>query len=410
MRFKPSIIIILLLISTTTVFSQKNTFSPYSRYGLGELAHQGFTSNLALGATNTALRIPNQINYLNPASYTIQDTNSFIFDVGLKGSLSQFQTNGAEMNKKNAGFDYLAIGFPVTRWWKASIGIVPYSNVGYNILTSSTQEDGIRNNQYEGRGGLRKFYVGNSFEPIENLSVGFNYLYMFGTLSYKSVLGWEVDSTQVAHYSILKQRDKIIRGSQFDLGIQYTYDFSENTNLTIGVSYETTVNFDYEENAYSTNTLDTVSNSFTENYDFPDNLSAGLALETNKLLWGVDVNYTNWSSLNKIDNLKDSYSIHTGLQFTPDRNALRNYFKRINYRVGAYYKNGYFSFENNEINDFGITFGLGLPIKYQKTKFNLAVMLGQKGTTDHDLIENNYAIINFGITFYDFWFIERKYQ
>ena len=102
--------------------------------------------------------------------------------------------------------------------------------------------------------------------------------------------------------------------------------------------------------------------------------------------------------------------MQAGFEYTPDRQALRNYFKRVNYRLGGYYKQSYLTINNQDLKDYGITFGLGIPLKYNKTKFNVALQLGRRGTTDQNLIEENYAIINFNITFYDFWFIQQKYQ
>ncbi len=389
---------------------QKNTFSPYSRYGFGELANHSFITNQGLGGTNMALRIPNQINYLNPASYTVQDTNSFIFDAGLKTEYNSMQTNNLKMNKKNAGFDYLAIGFPVTNWWKASAGIVPYSNVGYDLGTKATYDDGIRHNYFQGTGGLRKFYLGSAFQLHDNLSIGVNYSYLFGTLSYESVIVWETDSTQIEPNNLIKRNEKIIRGAQINTGFQYSNNITKNTKITIGGAYEHSFNIDYSENQLSTNTSDTVSRSISKNYNFPSKIAFGVGLSSDKLVWGADFSFTNWSQLNEIENINDNYSIKTGLQYTPDKNATRNYLNRIDYRFGGFYRSGYLNIENNTINDFGITFGLGLPIKQQETKFNLGIKLGKKGTLDNELIENKYAIINFGVTFYDVWFLQRKYQ
>ena len=410
MKVRLSILITLLLLVTSTITAQKNTFLPYSRYGLGEITHHGFTTNLGLGGTNTALRIPNQPNYLNPASYTTQDTNSVIFDVGLKASTNLMKTSQSQINKKTMGFDYLALSFPVTSWWNSSIGVVPYSEVGYEILTTQQYEYGKRYNEYNGTGGLRKFYIGNAFEPIENLSVGFNYMYMFGSLNYGSYMTWSTDTAHVQPYNIKKETEKYLRASQFNFGIQYTYNFSENSRITVGGTYETSVSFNYQEDNITTNLLDTLSSEMSAGYDFPSRYTAGVSYSSKRLFWGFDYTYTNWSTLENFDKVNDSYSFHTGIQFTPDKEALRSYFKRIDYRLGAYYNNGYLRFGENNIKDYGITFGLGLPLKYQKTKFNLSVMMGKKGTTENSLIENNYAIINIGITFYDFWFIERKYK
>jgi hypothetical protein len=60
----------------------------------------------------------------------------------------------------------------------------------------------------------------------------------------------------------------------------------------------------------------------------------------------------------------------------------------------------------NQLNDYGITFGVGLPFRNTKTSFNLGFVLGQRGTLKDDLIKENYFNINLSITFHDLWFFK----
>ncbi len=68
---------------TLPLLSQFNTYSPYTRFGLGDLARQGVGQNLAMGGTGIAIHEGNRINYLNPASFSALDstsaTRSFVF-------------------------------------------------------------------------------------------------------------------------------------------------------------------------------------------------------------------------------------------------------------------------------------------------------------------------------------------
>ena len=60
-----------------------NTESPYSHYGLGEQATGGYVKSVALGGIAQGLRDVNVVNPCNPASYTRQDSMSFILDLSL---------------------------------------------------------------------------------------------------------------------------------------------------------------------------------------------------------------------------------------------------------------------------------------------------------------------------------------
>ncbi|PLX06787.1 MAG: hypothetical protein C0596_13870 [Marinilabiliales bacterium] len=60
------------------------------------------------------------------------------------------------------------------------------------------------------------------------------------------------------------------------------------------------------------------------------------------------------------------------------------------------------------INDFGISFGLGLPMKRSRTSFNLSMELGQRGSLENNLIKENYAIIGISFNLAETWFVKRR--
>jgi len=422
MRSKIILIILLTAIVSIPALGQKSIYSTYSRYGLGEIVEQSYGSNIGYGSITSGLRVDDVINYSNPASYTAQDTNSFIFDLGISANSSLQHSNTGKINRKAVGFDHIAIAFPVIRWWKSSIGVVPLSQVGYYVQSSSNPaqvEEMVT--VYEGEGGVRQFYIGNAFDLSDHFHVGFNYFYLFGNTSYKTVSYLPQDS-----YSgqFEKKRMNVISGSRFQLGLQYTTGLFGDYTLTTGATYniKAGLNVEHDREFFSfyqytdqsgrvrQDTIDKVNSSATTHTHYPSGYSAGFTLENAKLIMGADFKYQKWSEAEGYPNLSDSYSIHGGVQYTPEKEALRNYFRRINYRVGGYYKQSYLRLNNHNLKDYGITFGLGLPLKYNKTKFNISLQLGRKGTQKHDLIEENYAIVNFNITFYDFWFIKQKYQ
>lgn len=423
MRIKGILIILsLLLCCSIHSYSQKSIYSPYTRYGLGEMVDQNMGNTMGFGSLTSGIRMNDVINHSTPASYTALDTNSFIFDVGISGNSALKRSTEDQITRRALGFDHLAIGFPVTRWWKSSMGIVPLSQVGYHVQ-KTTNPNNIDElvNRFEGEGGIRQIYIGNAVNLTENLSVGMNYFYLFGNTTYNSTASLPQD-----RYSGLFQKklNFHFRGSRFQTGIQYEFNFSDNYNLNLGVSYDLSTNLNLDKSYeffsfYQYNdsqgitrqdTIDKIQSKRTTKVKYPQGMSAGFAFQSSKLIFGGDFEYQNWSTLEEFDNLSDSYSLRGGLQYTPDREALRNYFKRLNYRVGAFYEQSYLKINHQQLKDYGITFGIGIPLRYNRTKFNIALKLGKRGTTNNNLIEENYAVINFNITFYDIWFIKQKYQ
>ena len=78
-----SIILIIMIFTYNQSFSQINTSSPYSRFGIGDIENQALGRSLALGGTSVGIRLPYEINIINPASYSALPVQTFIFQVGV---------------------------------------------------------------------------------------------------------------------------------------------------------------------------------------------------------------------------------------------------------------------------------------------------------------------------------------
>ena len=62
------------------------------------------------------------------------------------------------------------------------------------------------------------------------------------------------------------------------------------------------------------------------------------------------------------------------------------------------------------IDEFGISFGLGLPVGQFFSNANIGIEIGQRGTIDNNLIEEDFVNIQIGLSLNDRWFVKRKYN
>lgn len=83
---------LLTLTAASTARAENGLNSPYTRFGFGQLALPEMGIHKAMGGTGTGLRNYNQINMMNPATYSTVDTLTFILDMGM----SLQNTNFAE--------------------------------------------------------------------------------------------------------------------------------------------------------------------------------------------------------------------------------------------------------------------------------------------------------------------------
>ena len=132
------------------VNAQSGMNSPYSQWGLGLLSDQTSGFNAGMNGVGLGFHEHNQVNYINPASYSSVDSLTFLFDAGISGQISNFNENGVKKNAKNANLDYVVAAFRAFRQMGVSFGILPFSNVGYNYSVSGwvneeTKEDNFTN-------------------------------------------------------------------------------------------------------------------------------------------------------------------------------------------------------------------------------------------------------------------------
>jgi hypothetical protein len=423
------ILVLLLILSWSLAPAQINTESPYSRYGLGELSGKGFEKSRAMGGIGLGLRDNNHINYLNPASYTAQDTLSFLFNFGLKSAFTTYETSNSSNSARNLRMDHLAIGFPITKWWKTSFGVLPFSSVGYSVIESKYLENNDAvDYMFKGNGGINQLYLGTSFNVFRGLSVGANFTYLFGSLDLLKQIQFPLNTD----YAITTvENNIIIHDFIYHFGLQYHHSFAEQYTLTVGAIYDLKTNINAENQINKSNLFSGTTYQLNDtlllqteltieqdrsdgNIVFPYKIGAGCVFNyNNRIAIGFDYYKQDWTNalfFNQEEPLTTSNSAHLGLEITPDPRAMRGYYNRIHYRAGGHYENLYLEINGEQLKDYGISFGVGLPLRTSKSSFNVACEIGQKGTLESNLIRENYVFLSFNVTLHDFWFLKRKYD
>ena len=410
--------LVLLLISTIS-WAQDNTASPYSYYGLGEIKFKGTHDVRAMGGVsvfNDSL----QLNIVNPASFS--KLKSTAFTIGANSSFSKFNTNEVTENAQRTNIDYLAIGFPYGKFG-FTFGIMPYSAVGFKIENTAIQTDNTeRNIRNLGEGNINKIYFGAAYSITKKLSFGFDLGYNFGDITTQYVES--IYSPIVLQLRSREKNNSKITGISLNTGFLYKTKINSKLDLNAGITYhpEATLNSENERKIatiiYNINGAELISeeNNIAINdtkLKIPTKFSFGLGIGENKK-WaiGSELTFTNNNSMTNrfgsIQNVsyENSTKVAIGGFFVPKYDSFSNYLSRIIYRGGFRYENTGLVLNNKSINDYAVTFGLGLPIGL--SKINLGVELGKRGTTTSGLIEENYVNVTVGLSLSDLWFIKRK--
>lgn len=405
----------LFIMGAVAANAQSSTNSPYTRYGLGELSDQAFAHNAAMGGIGYALRSSEQINVMNPASYSAVDSLSFMFDIGMGLKSSNYQENGYKTNAKNASFDYLAMQFRLHPRVGFAVGFTPYSNVGYKFSRTSDVEnsdDVTLTNTFYGDGGLQQIFGGIGFKILDNLSIGANVGYLYGEIDYQTLATLSNGGDQTTTYNNISINSYIA-----NFGLQYTQKLSKTDKVTLGLVYglghdlkstETKGIQVTDGSSYSELTEETIKDS----YGIPSTFGAGLTWQHKQnLTVGADYTLQQFENV-KYDNSTDFYKNRTrigaGIEYMPSLYG-RNYLSRIRYRAGAYYSSSYMKLpEYDGPKEWGVSAGFGLPLHLfqRNTVLSITGQYVRVLPSVKGMLSENRFVLKLGLTFNEHWFMK----
>ncbi len=405
--------------------------SPYSNFGLGDIAPREFAWSKAMGGISACLFDPSILNYANPASYAY--INKANFDVGVYGNLLTISDQSETITTGNGSLSHLAFGFPL---WKQrlglSLGLVPYSRVQYNIRQEAVRDPdiGLEILDFQGTGTLYNAYLGLGYRK-SNFSVGFNAGYLFGTINSARFVTF-ADTLVEGAYSTRALRSNSLSGIVLDGGIGYRVDLPNDLKLDFGATTRLNNRINGRERVeYITVVLGGslqqlkdsvvgVDNGITK-VKLPLEFSIGASLrqgyrQIDDPLWrlGVDFVTARWSGYEGLvpdEPFTDSWKIKAGGEFTPADNQETNA-RPLDYRLGFQYGKGNLIFDGKPLQEYSVSFGFGIPVSIQygpqrNSKINLSMEIGKR-SSEAAYTENFYkGSISFTLND-SFWFIKSK--
>lgn len=406
--------ILFMALSTWAVSAQDNTSSPYSYFGIGLPSFNGsadFRSMQGLSIEADSTRY----NLQNPASLgKLQLTN---YAVGVTQGFTNLRNAEDKESVRNTSFDYIAVAFPMGKF-SIGAGIIPQTSVGYRIKEST--DNGT--SRFEGSGGLNRVFLSAGYQISNEFRVGLEGDYNFGSLRNTTSL-YQND----IQYGSLEKNRSNLSGVNFKVATQYDIKLPNKLNLTTSASYS----FKQKLSSDNTRQLATIIRSgdgdqivneneisiSDANFYTPSELRVGAGIgKTHKWFVGAEyqhlgkADYTNTSlALNNVT-YKETKAYRLGGYYIPNYSDITNYFKRITLRAGLRYQEMGMAINDQDIDEFGISFGVGLPAGRYLSNINIGAEYGQRGTTTAGLIKEDFVNIFIGISFNDRWFVQRRYR
>lgn len=413
---KNKIVVLFVILLTPCIFSQSS--SVYTRYGIGDMNYTYSARSLGLGKTGVGMTNKYFVESLNPASFADLKLTRFEFSLVLNGvRLSQ---NSISRFYRDAEFKGFTFAFPISEKYGIGFaaGLIPYSRISYEVVKRDSI-DIPSNNQYKetntGSGGLSKLFIGTSYRTPFDWLIGASVEYYFGRRKYSSKIEFDNTDYNSGEYEL----DYRSTGFGTTLGIisQNFADLINSetiTNLRLGVSLNVISNLS-TDSSLTINPATSADTSAFGNSDLkiPYRLITGITLQLNEEYnFNLDYIYQPWSkySFNGISsgNLRDAYRIGLGFEYSPKFQLSSSKWEQIIWRAGLSYEITQYLMKGQDIKQYSIFGGFSIPLGIGNT-FDLGLQYSIRGTTDFDLIKEDFYKINVGISFGELWFLRSEY-
>lgn len=412
-----------MLFITVGMSAQKNSTSAYSFFGLGNSNVKRTTEQLSMGGVGVAMKDYYRLNFSNPAAYSSLNLTTFSLALENKNMIVNDGTD--KEGAAATSLSYFALGIPLGPKGGFAFGLLPNSTVGYSLRSNVYDSEGSLKNVtfYEGSGGVNNLFFGAGYEIFKGFSLGLQGNYQFGKIE-NSILNQVDDVSLATKYETSVE----IEGFSGNAGFQYETPVSEKLYLTAGGNFEleNSTTTREQEYLYSLSVgsfeipKDTILNKSAKGEVFaPLKSTLGIGIGQ-KEKWFATVEYAfqkpfdyQKSVYGKNPDVKygDYTKFAIGGNYTPKVNSITSYWDRVTYRFGVKKVNTGLLLDLSgtqsdytEIEDFGISFGVGLPVSDQFSSFNIGFEIGQKGVDTKGLVRENYFNVRLSLSLTDKWF------
>jgi hypothetical protein len=423
------ILVIFLLLSTLALSAQRNSSSPYSFFGIGDEFSTSTVEQSSMGGIGVAFSHYKYLNFTNPAAYA--DLRYTTYGFGLLNNDLTIKSGDTKQNSTSTSLSYVAIAFPIGKKAGFSLGMQPVSSVGYSLSNTLTDSAGEISeiSVFSGNGGVNRVYGSFGIKLFKNLSLGIEGDFSFGNVE-NSI------TTQRANVALATKYNETttVRGGSLKLGAQYKKEFKNKIILNAGATFKLGNDLKVSGNDYLYSTAITASGSDVPKdtistttlnglYNLPLKTTLGFGLgKTDK--WYAGLEYESQEAIgttNLLTTTTGAYRYDSSNRFSlggfylPKINSISSYWDRVTYRAGLRFEKSGLLVDGvgngtnfTSINDFGMSFGLGLPMKRLST-VNMGFEFGKRGTTENNLIQENYFNFRLSLSLTDInWFIKRE--
>lgn len=243
--------------------------------------------------------------------------------------------------------------------------------------------------------------------------MGLEFDYSFGSLTRLTTKNFANDTmTNSSSKRVHNMQGSFFKGGMiFDIGSIFNSKTLED--LSIGMFYQMKYNLSSDVDRIYNSSIgyDTISSN-EEDITMPGSFGFGFSNKFgDRYIVSGDVLFQQWSQYkeNNItpEGMQNSIRYGLGFEMTPSQRKNRKFFDDLYYRLGVFYDKSYYKVNNEDINRYGVSLGLGIPLSTFNS-FDFGISYFIRGKTGNGLIKDEYLKLTAGLNFGELWFLKTR--
>ena len=375
-------------------------FGPNS---LGTYQYPYSTAALGRGGMALAMVDSMSLNLTNFATWSRLSLTTFTLNMEYQG-LNITSQQGSKLNLTDGNFKGGYVAWPlIARKLAMGLGLSPVVSSDLGVKISNIGVGSPASQTVESKGTISAAKVIFSYRVSDNFSISLTPNFNFGIITDQIKIRYN----NLAYGNLNIENKYQVYGVGAELGAYYDNDKWFAIGARVKIPSKMTV--------YSTQKSLAVEKTIEEYRDLrlPLAVAAGIVLRPgSRVKIGADVDFQNWKDGYQLDSkripgIQNSFRLGAGLERGPVNDRFASYFQKMTLRAGAFYAQLNNLANGNPVNEYGLTFGLGMPIIMNRSQFDLSAEVGQRGDINLNFIEEMFFRIGFSVSANELWFVQQ---
>jgi hypothetical protein len=396
-----NISLVLLFLLPTLSFSESSVFALVPK-SLGEHHYQYSAAALGRGGFSMAVVDSISLNQMNYSLWTLMPRTTFTLGLSYQGLATESPTN--KISSLDGSFQGGFLAIPIMKK-KISIGfgVQPKSINNQGFVLKEAGVGAKATQTLKTSGTLSEVQFIAAYSPFPAFSLGFVAYYILGKINDDLTINY----FDPAYANIVVQNEYHFYGNGPSFGLSGFLRLTPR--MTIGGRVKIPTKMTVYSQQHSFTTQET-----TEEYQevtFPVNLTVGIAWQPfERFVIGGDMDYIDWNegylfNGRSVSYMNNTYRFGAGIEIKPSTRRLASYANRMNFRAGAFYGQMNFLSNGQPVNEYGLTAGLGLPIRQGNSRIDVALQAGKRGDISINGLSEMFFRLNFSVSANELWFV-----